>query len=58
MPHHCYQFEGVFNTMVNDKNSECGALDGEWCAYGNGFTSGEMREGRKRIYYGFCAKRK
>ena len=33
--------QSVSNTY---RNSECGALDGEWCAYGKGFTSGEMRE--------------
>jgi len=53
----CSIFDGVFNYMYNWRGSECGAVDGTSCVTGNGYTSGEMRKGRKRIYYGYCAKR-
>jgi len=56
-PHQCSQLEGVFSYM-KDYVSECGAVDGNYCARGADFTSGETIKGRKRIYYGYCAKRK
>jgi len=44
--------------MYSYPHGECGTVDGQWCVSGNDYTSGEMRKGRKRIYYAYCAKRK
>jgi len=56
-PSYCNKFEGVFNYMFNWSNYECGVVDGSWCTHQK-YTSGEIKKGRKRIYYGYCAKRK
>jgi len=56
-PRLCNIFEGVFHYMFNWSNYECGVVDGIWC-HQQKYTSGEMRKGRKRTYYGYCAKRK
>jgi len=57
-PKKCSQLDGVFMYTNGWAGGECGAVDGKWCAVGNWHTSGELREGRKRMYYGLCAKRK
>jgi len=54
----CSQFEGVFNYIRNWWGSEGGVVDGSYWATGKHYTSGEMRKGRKRIYYAFCGERK
>merc|ERR1712198_652276 len=40
-PHQCSQLEGVFSYMKDYVSSECGAVDGNYCARGADFTSGE-----------------
>jgi len=55
-PKKCSKLDGVF-TQSDNWYGACGCVDGTWCVEGNKYTSGEMREGRKRIYYGYCAKR-
>jgi len=57
LPQKCSQLEGVFSYTRGWKASEWGAVDGK-AAEGKNFTSGEMKKGRKKIYYGYCAKRK
>jgi len=57
-PSRCKTIEGVFNYMFNWLNHECGLVDGSLCNTQKTYTSGEMRKGRKRTYYGYCAKRK
>jgi len=56
-PNMCSKLDGVFSHMAKWSGGECGSVDGSHCVVGRDYTSGEMRKGRKRIYYGYCAKR-
>jgi len=42
--------------MSNWKNgAHCGNVGGDYCAYGNDYVSGEIREGQQKTYYAYCA---
>merc|ERR1719342_1261743 len=55
MPKMCSKLDGVFHYTAKWDGGECGRVDDSYCAHGKNYTSGEMRKGRRRIYYGYCA---
>jgi len=57
-PSYCKQLDRIFNYMSDRSSGECGVVDRSFCADGKLFTSGEMKKGIQKIYYGYCAKKK